>query len=314
MSFLALAAALGAALCWAAGSLIAHFPSQALGAFAFTRIQLITSGMLLGVLVLLTGTWGTIAWNYWKALVVSSLVSVVLGNLCMIACLRRGGPRRMQLLFSLNAPLAAILGYFFLGEILGTQDIIGCLFALTGVVLAILFGSKKAQASTEESGQNAIQGNLRFEAVKGSVYLVVLFGLMSATCQAIGLITIKPVMLAGTDPFAASFLRTGGAALVLLLFSPLVALKGSSDTSRAELSLKLFGWTVLPGFLGYVCAVSLILYALNNYNTAVVAVFGSTAPVLLLPILWWRTKQCPLAPAWVGAFLTVIGAGLIATS
>ncbi len=313
MPFLALIAALGAALFWAAASLIAHFPAQALGALQFTRIQLITSSLLLGLIVYFVGTWGTIAWNYWPELMVSMLVSVIFGNLCMVACLRRGGPRRMQLLFALNAPMAAILGYVFLGETLSLQMSLGCLLALVGVVLAILYGSQAKVIPNE--GKNSVGTKVglgSFEAVQGSFVWVIVFGLLSATCQAIGLIAIKPVMLAGTDPMAASFIRTGGAAIVLLAVSPfLMQRKADENVSKAKVSSKLLAWTILPGFMGYVCAVSMILYALNNYETGVVAVLGSTAPVMLLPMIWWRTKRCPLLPAWVGAALTIAGAGLI---
>ncbi len=314
MPFLALIAALGAALVWAAASLIAHFPARTLGVLHFTRIQLIASSLLLGLIVYFAGTWGTIAWDYWPELTVSILVSVVLGNLFMVACLRRGGPRRMQLLFALNAPMAAVLGYVFFGETLSLQMSFGCLLALVGVVLAILYGSHSKVPLIE--GRQLGRGKIglgNFETVQGPIAWVVIFGLLSASCQAIGLIAIKPVMLAGTDPLAASFIRTGGAAIVLLIVSPLLMLKTkATGASTTKISCKLLGWTILPGFMGYVCAVSMLLYALNNYETGVVAVLGSTAPVMLLPMIWWRTKQCPLLPAWVGAALTIVGAGLIA--
>ncbi|MFD2207757.1 EamA family transporter [Kiloniella antarctica] len=312
MPFLALIAALGAALVWAAAALIAHFPARELGAFSFTRIQLIASSLLLGTIVCFAGSWGTVAWNYWPELTVNILISVILGNLFMVACLRRGGPRRMQLLFALNAPIAGILGYIFLDETLSFQMFSGCLLALFGVVLAILYGGQSKESSIEQGQERSNKiGFENFETVQGPFAWVIIFGLLSASCQAIGLIAIKPVMLAGTDPMAASFIRTGGAAIVFLIISPLLMFKGK-DTPQVKMSSKLLVWTILPGFMGYVCAVSMLLYALNNYETGVVAVLGSTAPVMLLPMIWWKTKKCPLLPAWGGAVLTIIGSGLIA--
>jgi len=51
MPIIALTAALGASTCWAVGSLIAHRPATQLGAFEFTRTQLISSFALLIVIV-----------------------------------------------------------------------------------------------------------------------------------------------------------------------------------------------------------------------------------------------------------------------
>jgi drug/metabolite transporter (DMT)-like permease len=95
MPILALAAALGASLCWAVGSLIAHRPATQLGAFEFTRTQLISSSALLVIIVTALNGWQRVAWAYCPSFVAASLVGVIFTNLAMIACLRRGGPRRM---------------------------------------------------------------------------------------------------------------------------------------------------------------------------------------------------------------------------
>jgi drug/metabolite transporter (DMT)-like permease len=47
MPTVAVTAALGASLCWALGSLMAHRPATQLGAFEFTRRQLLSSFALL---------------------------------------------------------------------------------------------------------------------------------------------------------------------------------------------------------------------------------------------------------------------------
>jgi len=116
MPVLALAASLGASLCWAVGALIAHRPATQLGAFEFTRTQLISSSALLIVIVTALDAWPSVTWVHWRSFVAASLFGVVFTNLAMIACLRRGGPRRMQLLVSMSAPIAAMLGFLFLGE------------------------------------------------------------------------------------------------------------------------------------------------------------------------------------------------------
>ena len=111
MSALAISAALAAAIAWAVASLLAHAPAKSLGAFEFTRIQLIAAAIVLAAIATARGAWTTVAWEHWPALAFSAVVGVLLCNLALIACLRRGGPRRTLLLLAMNAPIAALLGY-----------------------------------------------------------------------------------------------------------------------------------------------------------------------------------------------------------
>src|SRR3979490_1977672 len=92
MPIIALAAALGASLCWAVGSLIAHRPATQLGAFEFTRTQLISSFALLIVIVTALNGWQSVTWVHWPSFVAARVIGVVFTNLAMISCLRRGGP------------------------------------------------------------------------------------------------------------------------------------------------------------------------------------------------------------------------------
>lgn len=298
MPVFAISAALGASFCWAAGGLLAHGPARALGAFEFTRIQLVACSALLALVVTLTGGWVSVDWVTWPFAALSALFGVLLGNLAMIACLRRGGPRRMELLMAANPPFAALMGYWFLGETLTLSVALGGAVTLAGVVLAIRHGSP---ATTRDP----------YEQVEGSLSGVILLGLAAAFCQAVGLIAIKPVMSAGADPLTASLLRTGAAALMITLIALWPA---RAFLAGAPLTPPLLVRTLIPGIMGYVLAVTLLLYALDNYHVGVVAVLGSTAPVMLLPLLWARTGSRPPWPAWAGAALVVTGSALLINS
>lgn len=293
MSILYLSAAGGASLCWAIGALVAHRPATLLGAFEFTRTQLISSSVVLLGMVTALDDWKSVTWEHWASFVVASLVGVIFTNLATVSCLRRGGPRRSQLLVTMNAPIAAVLGYGFLGEVMSTQKVYGAALAFTGVLLAILFGRR-----TES----------HMEALQGALPVVVVLGLVAATCKAIGLIALKPALLAGTDPLAASALRTGGAALALSVIALWPSEVFEPITKRTP---GLVIQAILPGFLGYVAAVSLQLYALQGYDAGIVAVLSSAAPVLILPLQWATTHERPPTPAWFGAALTLAGIGLI---
>ena len=293
MPIIALTAALGASTCWAVGSLIAHRPATQLGAFEFTRTQLISSFALLIVIVTALNGWQSVTWVHWPSFVAASLIGVVFTNLAMIACLRRGGPRRMQLLVSMSAPFATLLGFLFLGESMSPRKLIGVGLAFGGLLLAILFGRR---------------GQHRIEAVQGSLAVVIALGLFAAICHAVGLIALKPALLAGTDPLAATALRTGGGALVISVVALWPAEAFVTPTKRTPgVVLR----AILPGFVGYVAAVSLQLYALRSYDAGIVAVLSSMAPVVMLPMIWIMSGDPPPLPAWLGAILAVLGAGII---
>ncbi len=292
MSVLAITAALGASFSWAAGAMLAHAPAKQLGAFEFTRTQLISSSALLLLIASIAGAWSSVAWDHWRGFATSSVVGVILGNLAMVACLQRGGPRRTQLLAAMSAPIAMVLGYVFLGETISPQKLVGAALALGGAGLAIIYG----------------RGAVDLEPANGSLPGIVILGLASATCQAIGLIALKPARLAGTEPLAASALRTTGGAFAMALIAlwPLAAFQpATKPTGRLILR------AMLPGFLGYVVAVSLLLYAIRSYETGVAAALGSVSPIIMLPMIWFGTKRRPPLRAWIGAVLVVLGTGLI---
>ena len=293
MSVIALTAAVGASFCWALGALIAHRPAKLLGTFELTRTQLISSAALLLVVVTALDGWRSVTWAYWPAFVIASTIGVVLANLAMFACMRRGGPRRSQLLVSMNAPIAAVLGFVWLDEMPTLQSILGALLAFGGVLLAIIFGQRT---------------DARFDAVDGSLTGIVALGLLAATCNAIGLIAIKPALSAGTDPLAATALRTSGGALLLSVIALWPAQIFNPITERTpEIVIS----AIIPGILGYVVAVTLQLYALRSMDTGIAAVLGSAAPVMMLPLIWMTARQRPPMTAWLGAILLLLGIGVI---
>lgn len=289
MSAFALVAALGASASWAAGAMIAHAPARRLGAFEFTRTQLVSAGAVLILLVTVRGDWPSVSWRHWPGFATSCVIGVLLGNLAMIACLRRGGPRQTQLLMAMSGPIAAIFGFLLLGETLSPVKLVGGAVTLAGIGLAVIYGQGIGTKS---------------ELGHGSVAAVVFLGLAAATCQAVGLVAMKPALLAGTDPLAASALRTAGGAAVITLLALWPARIFEPASPRTG---KLVAWAIAPGFMGYVVAVSLMLYALRSQEVGVVAVCGSLSPVLMLPMIWLVTGHCPPWRAWTGALLVIVG-------
>ena len=123
----------------------------------------------------------------------SGLIGIFLGDTALFATLNRLGPRRTSMLFSLNAPISAVLGYFFLAEVLNTSEILGICIVTTGVIIAIMFGKRRDQ-------------NHNWESVKGPLWIGVATGLLAATGQSVGSLIVSPILSDGADAIAV-FLR-----------------------------------------------------------------------------------------------------------
>ncbi|MDA9009518.1 DMT family transporter, partial [Alphaproteobacteria bacterium] len=174
-------AALAASFGWAAGIVLAQRPAQLLGSFEFTRIQLIACSAILTVMCSGLGYWQSVAWTYWASFAASICFGIVLGNFAMIECLRRGGPRRTELLLSLKAPMVALMAYIWLGEVPSGADLFGASITLSGVGLAVFFGSNK---------------HSRSDVTTGSMRTIVLLGIAAAVFQGFGFLIMKPAMVA----------------------------------------------------------------------------------------------------------------------
>ena len=192
-------AALAAAVCWALTGILAAAPAGHLGAIAFNRVRQVTVTLLLALYVLASGTWRDLSPDVVAPLVLSGLIGIFVGDTLLFTALNRIGPRRAGILFALNAPMSALLGWIFLGETLPPLALVGIALTCAGVMLAILFGKRPGQSA-------------RLESVKGPLWIGVALGLGAALGQSLGSIIARPVMAAGVDPFAASMLRVGVAA------------------------------------------------------------------------------------------------------
>ena len=293
MLALPVSAAVAASFGWAAGIVLAQRPAQMLGSFEFTRIQLIACSAILAIMCSGLGYWQSVVWSYWPSFAASIFFGIVLGNLAMIECLRRGGPRRTELLLSLKAPVVAVMAYTWLQEMPSKMDLLGACLTLAGVILAVFFGSNKHSES---------------DATTGRISTIAVLGLAAAGFQGFGFLIMKPAMNAGTEPLAASAIRLLGAALLISVVAlwPAKAFRG-----RCELTPRLLGRTILPGFIGYGVSSSLLLYAFANFDAGIAAVLGSLAPIIVLPLLWLKEGLMPKGQAIFGALLAVFGTAVI---
>lgn len=287
-------AAIGAAACWSVTGIISAGPAAHLGALAFNRArQLFVTG-LLAAFVLATGSWRELDAAVAAPLVLSGVIGIFVGDTLLFAALNRLGPRRAGILFALNAPIGALLGWLMLGEVLPAQAVAGIGVTVAGVALAILYGRG---------------GSLHdLAAVRGALWVGVALGLGAATGQAIGSIIARPVMAAGLDPAAASLLRVATAAACL---SALIALPLPAVKPQGPMTLRVFALTALTGLIALALGMTLLLFALSGGEVGIVSTLSATSPALILPMLWLQTGQRPAAGAWAGAGLVVAGMAML---
>ncbi|MGZ2259949.1 EamA family transporter [Roseobacter sp. A03A-229] len=293
MFILPVLAAVGASFGWATGIVLAQWPARQLGTFEFTRIQLVACSAILAVIVSLLGNWPTIACAYWPSFAASTVIGIVLGNLAMIECLRRGGPRRTELILSLKAPLVGVMAYVWLNETPVVIDLIGAAITLFGVGLAVFFGSDERSES---------------DTTSGSLATIIALGVAATAFQGFGFLVVKPAMLAGTDPLAVSALRLLGATF---LISVVALWPAKTFKPMSPVTPYLLGRTILPGFIGYGVSSTLLLYAFSAIDAGIAAVLGSLSPVLVLPILWIKEGLVSRLQAILGALLAVAGIVII---
>jgi drug/metabolite transporter (DMT)-like permease len=287
--------ALGAAACWALGSVMSVTPSRHLGAFAFTRWRMAMVAVMLWAVVAMQGSWHSFDGHAWGVMAVSGLIGIFIGDTALFSAINRLGPRRAGVLFATHAAFSAALGFALLDERMSVQALLGGVLTLAGVMLAIVLGRHKDETHA-------------WEADHGQVRVGVALALLAALCQAVGSLIAKPVMVQQVDPIMASAVRVSvatAAHAVLLLAGFRAARANQVPTARVLVQ------TGLNGFIAMGIGMTLVLLALEKGDVGMVAILSSVSPILVLPLLWLQLKRAPAPGAWLGASLTVVGTALI---
>ena len=287
--------ALIAAFCWSLASLISTDISRSLGGIGFNRIRLIIVSMMLITYASFDNTWSSINFEFLITIVISGLIGIFLGDTLLFLALQRIGPRRNNILFALAAPFTIILNILILNEKMDLFEFVGCLFVFIGVVIAITYGTKKNNTH-------------RWEKIEGSIKIGIIFGILAALGQAVGIIMMKPILNAGADPIASAAIRTTISAILLSFtyFS-----KHQMIVDKSKYSLNIILKTIVSGFLGMALGMSLLLIALQKGDAGIIATLSSTSPIMILFLIWIITKKTPTFGAWFGTLFAIGGTALI---
>ena len=281
--------ALGAALSWTLAGLFSHQAVLRFGSLHFNRLRMLAAAFLLVVMIALTDGSFVLPMAFWQPVLLSAVVGVVLGDYFLFVAMRRLGPRRTAILFAGNAPIAAILSWLFLDEILSAVQILAILVGFAGICFAIIYGKRRDLLHI-------------WESITPPLWIGLAAGFLAAAGQAIGVLMLRPVMNAGADPLLVGLTRVSVAALIFWLSWPFDRRKSEHpllpDASMSMLILA-------NGFFGLSFGVFLLLKALEIGSVAEVTILSSVSPVMILPFVWYKTGKCPPWGAWLGALLVV---------
>ncbi|MEE9448096.1 MAG: DMT family transporter [Arenicellales bacterium] len=289
-------AALGAALSWTFAALLAGDLSRKLGGITFSRLRNVGVFLVLLIFVSAGQLWGSINSTNLGIILLSGFVGIAIGDTFLFSAMQRLGPRRAQILYACNAPITVLLGIMFLGERLTWSGVLGVILVFFGVVSAIMWGKPKTKGEAVH----------RWETTEGKLGIAIVLGLIAALGQAVGAIIIKPALDAGAHPMAVSTLRVGVSALFLTLMFTFRNIE-NPQTIRGQDWLK----STFNGVLAIGIGMSLLLYAFSIGDVGIASMLSTTQAVMLLPVIWIKTKQRPALGAWVGALMVIAGASII---
>lgn len=285
--------AIGAAAIWSAVALSATRVVRYFGSYNYNLLRLL--GIIVFFFPYVHINWESLYFNQsiFSAIVLSSIIGIIIGDTFLFVCLKRLGPRRQALLFSMQIPFTIILAEIFLQTLPSTTELIGCALIFSGILIAIQF--------------NRTIPNDDLENIQGNKYTGLFAGIGLALCQSIGIILMKPA-LQTTDPIIVSYLRVIVAAVIM--FGSLFFIKNNQLWEKMK-NIKVTLFSIFLGFMGMGVGMTMLIYALKYGNPGVISTLSSTMPIMIIPILWIVTKNYAGHLAVVGATLTCVGAGII---
>lgn len=295
-------AALSAAFFWALSGLVAATPSRELGGPRFTRLRMLVASVFLVVMASIFGDWSSLPVDNRSLLFLlgSAVLGLVIGDAALFTAFARFGPRRTSIVFTTNAPMAAIIGAVFLGEKWTRLGVLGTGLIMVGVLLAVFFGNRPGQVH-------------RFETIVGNPVTAFAWALLGALGQAIGAILIDPVFDAGASTWTVSASRVLVATPLMWLFAkPLDSAARSS--SRAAMNLRYWGVLALSAAMAMVLGMTLLLDSFKNGPIGPATILSATTPIMMLPMLWVVTKERPGLGSWIGAAVAFAGTALLVGS
>jgi drug/metabolite transporter (DMT)-like permease len=284
-------AALGTAVCWAAGSNFFAGAGQRMGSMVLNRLRITVATGFLGLALLATR--GS-PWPTWASpaavglLAASGLVGFVFGDAFYFRALVILGPGRATLLASLAPLFTAIIAWPVLREAPGPLVVLGMALTIGGIAWVLW---------ERQHGRPA--------HVEGSAMVGVVSGVLGALGQAGGYVISKLALRTGIDPLSATVVRVSAAAVGVWL----LALGGREARRSIEAlrdrraALLMLGGAFCGPFLGVTLSLAALLYIEAGVAASITAIYPLLAILLASRFHGERLTLRVLA----GALVAVVG-------
>jgi drug/metabolite transporter (DMT)-like permease len=279
-------ASLLTAICWTLSAIYFEKAGRRIGSLSVNIIRIFLGVIFLGITTYFTRgmffPMDATAYN-WFWLGISGIVGFFLGDLFLFKSYTIIGSRTSQLVMSLAPMITAIIGWFFLQEILSFQSILGIVVSITGIMIAV--AGKKLKLNVPLQG--------------------FLYALGGAMGQAVGLILSKKGM-GDYDAVAATQIRAiVGFAAFAILVTIMKRWKRVLFTIRDKKGMKA---TTIGAIFGPFIGVTLSLYAVQHTSTGIASALMALTPIFIIVPSAIMFKEKITAPQVIGAVISIIGA------
>jgi len=264
------------------GSLSVNFIKLVFGFAFLTVTALITRGVLFPTDASL---------HNWTWLTVSGIIGFFIGDYFMLKAYIEVGVRISLLMMATSPPMAALLGYFLLGEKLSISGVIGMMVTIMGIVIVVM--------SRDRSGQG-----VRMKYSPRGLF----FAFMGALGQATGLIFSK-IGLLDYNTFAATQIRIIAGFISFVIFVTVMGRWG--ELKLAIKDKEAIKNTMLGSFFGPFLGVSMSLVALRYTTAGIASTITSITPITIIPFSIFLFKEKVKPSEIFGAIVSVAGVAIL---
>ncbi|SBW11025.1 conserved membrane hypothetical protein [uncultured delta proteobacterium] len=286
------------AVSWAGSCQLHTVAGRMVGAVNLVVARVPLFLLVMGIIVLATGTSTAVAPGALPYIVISGAMGVGLSDPFLYSASVTIGPRLALLLISLSACITALLGHFFLGESINFMGWVGILVATSGVAFVLIEGG--IHHGADFSGLTSMQ-----------ILAGVGKGLAAAVSMATSFLFLKQGLLLGIEPFWATFIRILAGACVVWTLSILRGrfLRVMHDvwTSWPVVRLLLLGCMVST--VGNCLAPVAVKYT----HAGIAATLIGLQPIMIIIITTLYERKMPSGQALIGTCIAFSGTALIFT-
>lgn len=281
-------AGIAVSVCWTISALFFEKAGHKIGSLSVNIIRLFLAILFLGITGYLTrGLFLPIdATPYqWLWLGFSGFIGFFVGDLLLFKSYTIIGSRTATLIMSLHPMITAVIGWFFLNEILSLKSILAIIISVAGIMIAISNRQMKLNIP-----------------LRGFLY-----ALGGAIGQAVGLILSKKG-IGNYDPVAATQIR---AFFGFFSFALLITLLGRwGKVKKATTHLEALRSVSVGAIFGPFLGVALGLFSIQHTKTGISAALMGLVPIFIIGPSAVMFKEKIHPQQVIGAIISIAGATL----